>query len=88
MTDQELLEAFQTATLPAGAFRHREHVRVAWLLLSSASDLLDALIRFRTGLIRYAESIGKRGVYHETVTWTYMILIHERMLSPGALRVL
>jgi hypothetical protein len=30
MTDDELIAAFEAATLPAGAFPHREHVRAAW----------------------------------------------------------
>ncbi|HWV86349.1 MAG TPA: hypothetical protein VNZ62_12955 [Capillimicrobium sp.] len=33
MTDAELLRAFAAGTLPPVGFDHREHVRVAWLLL-------------------------------------------------------
>jgi nitroreductase len=83
MTDRELLEAFEACTLAPERFNHREHVRVAWLMLRE-DELLAAIARFRAGLQRYAASLGATGKYHETVTWAFMILIHERTRLPGA----
>ncbi len=33
MTDAEFVAAFESCALPAQAFRHRDHVRLAWLYL-------------------------------------------------------
>lgn len=78
MRDREFLEAFEDCTLPSDQFPHRAHVRVAWLYLREGS-LLEALTRFVEGLKRYAGSLGASGKYHETVTWAYLFLIHDRM---------
>lgn len=76
MTDDELLEAFETCALPA--FHHRDHVRVTWLYLRAGSPS-SALGKLIPGLKRFAESKGRAEHYHETVTWAYTLLIHERM---------
>ncbi len=78
MRDRDLVEAFESCTLPPEQFPHRAHVRLAWLYLRDHS-LLEALMRFVEGLKRYAASLGAGTKYHETVTWAYMFLIHDRM---------
>lgn len=78
MPDRELVEALESCTLPAALFDHREHVRLAWLYLRE-QPLLEALPRFVTSLKRYAGSLGASTKYHETITWAFMFLIHERM---------
>jgi hypothetical protein len=78
LEDREFVEAFEACTLPSSAFDHREHVRLAWLYLREA-PLLVALERFIASLKRYAGSLGASGKYHETITYAYLFLIHERM---------
>lgn len=78
MDDAEFIAAFDACTLPPDQFHHRDHVRLAWLLLRE-QPLGDALARFTSMLKRYAASLGKTGLYHETITWSYMFLINERM---------
>jgi hypothetical protein len=34
-------------------------------------------------LQRFAAAHGKAGLYHETITWAYMLLIQERMVRAG-----
>jgi hypothetical protein len=41
--------------------------------------LVDALKRFTDSLKRFAAHNGASGLYHDTITWAYMLLIHERM---------
>ncbi|MEP6768517.1 MAG: hypothetical protein ABJC61_07610 [Acidobacteriota bacterium] len=72
-----LLEAFESATLPPSEFRHRDHVHVVWLYLSGGS-LLTTLERFPAALRRFAATHGDPGLYHETITWALILLIHER----------
>lgn len=78
MTDRELIEAFESCTLDPDLFHHREHVRVAWICLNEA-PLVEALVRFVLSLRRYAASVGSPGLYHETITFAFLFLIHERM---------
>jgi hypothetical protein len=78
MDDREFLAAFEGGTLPEEAFHHRDHIRLAWLMLGEA-PLGEALARFTAGLRRFAARHGKAGLYHETITWAYVFLIHERM---------
>ena len=78
LDDRTFVEAFDACTLPSELFDHREHVRLAWIYLRE-QPLLEALPRFITSLKRYAGSLGASGKYHETITYAFMFLIHERM---------
>jgi hypothetical protein len=82
LNDREFLEAFEGGTLPEGAFHHRDHVRLAWLCLRRLPPAA-ALARFSDGLRRFAASAGKAGLYHETITWAYLLLMRERMERGG-----
>ena len=82
MTDLELLEQFEAATLPAEHFHHREHVRAAFLFLARY-PVLDALQAFSKALRRFAEVHRKPQLYHETITWAYVFLIQERIARAG-----
>jgi len=78
MTDEEFVQSFEELTLPESAFHHRDHVRLAWIYLRR-HPALEALARFTAGLQRFATFHGHPGLYHETITWAYLFLIHERM---------
>lgn len=82
--DAEFIRSFEDLTLPGSAFHHRDHVRLAWLYLRKYSAALEALTRFVEGLKRFAEAQGQPGLYHETITWAYLFLIHERMAKGAA----
>jgi hypothetical protein len=73
----ELLACFGAGTLPERRFHHRDHVQVAWLLLDRHPPLA-AIELFCRGLRRLAAAFGKAGLYHETITWAYLLLVHER----------
>jgi hypothetical protein len=78
MTDHELMERFEDCTLPIQCFHHEEHVRAAFLYLNKY-PVLESLERFSVSLRRFAARHGKSGLYHETITWAYILLIRERM---------
>ena len=82
LPDEAFLEAFESAALPEGAFHHADHVRLAWLYLKRLPPAA-ALARFSEGLRRFAAALGKAGLYHETITWAYLLLIRERMERGG-----
>ena len=77
MNDREFAAAFENATLE-DEFHHRDHVRMGWIYLRE-HPLLDALARFSAALRRYAASKGEPGLYHETITLAFLLLIYERM---------
>jgi hypothetical protein len=83
VTDEALRHAFEDGSLPPGAFRHRHHVRMAWILLERF-PVLDVLAGFTAGLRRLAAAAGKPGLYHETITWAYVLLVNERRTAAGA----
>lgn len=77
--DADLVAAFETAALPAEAWNHRAHVRVAFAFVRQ-SDFNSALARMRTGLraLNAAHRVPHevdRG-YHETITVAFMRLIY------------
>jgi hypothetical protein len=82
MTDDELMGRFEDGTLPGELFHHSDHVRVAFLYLCRCTAL-EALERFSNSLVRFAEAKGKPGLYHETITWAFLLLIRERMARSG-----
>jgi hypothetical protein len=76
MNDREFAAAFERCEVET--FHHRDHVRLAWIYLREL-PLLDALARFTASLKRFAAHSGRPELYHETITWAYLLLIHERM---------
>lgn len=76
MNDREFVDAFERCDVPS--FHHRDHVRLAWIYLREQTPLI-ALARFITSLKRFATAKGTPRLYHETITWAYLLLIHERM---------
>jgi hypothetical protein len=59
-------------------FHHEDHVRTAWSYLQIYPPL-EGLQRFIVALQRFAAARNQSGLYHETITWAYVLLIHERM---------
>jgi hypothetical protein len=72
--DDEFIRAFESCTLPKEAFRHREHLRLAWLYLrrlpySEAAASMERSIR------AYAAHHGALQKYHHTMTLVWMRLV-------------
>jgi hypothetical protein len=42
-------------------------------------DLPEAIVRFCVGLRQFAAAQGKPGLFHETITVAYLLLINERL---------
>jgi hypothetical protein len=76
--------AFESATIDPAAFRHREHLYVAWCYLH-ALPLEEALARYVQHLRQLAAALGAPNKFHATMTWGYVLLLHAAMArSPGA----
>jgi hypothetical protein len=83
LADDELLRGFETASLPNDAFHHTEHVRVAWMFVKR-HGLPHALGEFSQALKRFAMAKGAPNLYHETITWAFVLLIGDRMARRPA----
>lgn len=77
--DATLLARFSDASISTMDFRHREHVRLAFVHLRQAQDFAEGASAFRAALRRFAEAKGAHWLYHETLTWAYLALVAERM---------
>ena len=80
MSNDALLAAFESATLET--FHHADHVHMAFIYLTRY-PAPEGLARFSSALARFAAAKGKPGLYHETITWAYFLLIRERMARAG-----
>ena len=79
MDDPALLAQVEALALAPEAFGHREHVRLAFAALRAEGDFAAGAARFRRALLRFATAAGAPGKFHETITWAYLALVHERM---------
>ncbi|HLZ52748.1 MAG TPA: hypothetical protein VKP61_18505 [Candidatus Acidoferrum sp.] len=78
MTEAEWMAQFEIGVLPGDSFHHADHVKMAFLYLQKYPPL-EAMARFSSALRRFAEAHGKPDLYHETITWSFLLLIRERM---------
>jgi hypothetical protein len=83
MEQQELFDRFVDTTLPADQFHHQQHVQVAWLFVRKYG-MPGALGEFSTAIKRFADAKGATGLYHETITWAFLLLIAERQARTPA----
>lgn len=79
----ELFDSFVDTTLPADRFHHHQHVQVAWLFVRK-HGMPAALEEFSTAIKRFANAKGATGLYHETITWAFLLLIAERQARNPA----
>lgn len=81
--EQAFVAAFRAGTLGTDAFRHRDHVRMAWLYVR-AHGLEAAVTRFTDDLRAFAAAKGAPRLYHATITVAYLTLVAERLRdTPG-----
>jgi hypothetical protein len=82
LTDDEFVAQFENGTLPLESFHHADHVKMAFLYLQRY-PVMEALQRFSDSLARFAAAHGKAGLYNETITWAYLLIIRERLARAG-----
>jgi hypothetical protein len=68
VTDAEFLDAVVRGTPPGGAFGHRDHLRVAWLVVRREPGPDAATHRVRAAIRAVAGAAGQPDRYHETIT--------------------
>ncbi|MFM8532525.1 MAG: hypothetical protein ACKOEC_02870 [Acidimicrobiia bacterium] len=83
MDERTLFEQFVDTSLPADQFHHRQHVQVAWMFVQR-HGMPAALSEFTTAIKRFANAKGAHGLYHETITWAFLLLIADRQARRPA----
>jgi hypothetical protein len=85
MTDVELARALERGDVANATFRHRDHLRVAWVYLEESATVDIARGRMAATLKRFAASAGQIEKYSDALTafWVYQ-LAAVRALMPGA----
>jgi hypothetical protein len=76
--DRRFLADFEAGALSPQDFHHRDHLRAAWATLRTY-PLLEAIGRYVAAIKQLATAAGNPGIYHETITWAYLLLLHERL---------
>ena len=79
----QLFDSFVDTSLPADQFHHQQHVQVAWLFVRKYG-MPGALAEFTSAIKRFADAKGATGLYHETITWAFLLLIAERQARHPA----
>ena len=77
-TEQDLIAQFESGSVPPDSFHHADHVRLAFAYLRQYT-VLEALEKFPAALQKFARTHGRPNLYHQTITWAYIFLIHERI---------
>jgi hypothetical protein len=83
-SDRQFLDAFESCALSAAEFRHRDHVRLAYIYLT-LNDADAALAAMRSGLQRFLAHVGApASKYHETVTRAWLLAVEHFIREAGA----
>jgi hypothetical protein len=83
MSDNEFLASFEALEIPGSEFRHKDHVRLAWIYLHD-SEFANGAARFCDEFRKYVRHICAELKYHETITWFYLVIVFERIRSHPA----
>jgi hypothetical protein len=74
LSDPQFLASVTDGSLPLEQFRHRDHLRLAWLKLH-AFPFPEALDEIRRTIRSFASHHGKAAIYHETITTAWAALL-------------
>ena len=78
MNDREFLAAFEEGRISPKSFRHRDHIRAAWLCVREY-DMPLAMVHVSAALKKFALEVGLAQLYNEIITWAYLLIINERV---------
>jgi hypothetical protein len=84
-TDEDFREAFESLRIPNELFRHREHIRLAWIY-SRHFPQKRALAPMVRGIQALAKHHGAAAKYHHTITVAWMRLVRHAALRALAMQ--
>ena len=78
--DLAFARAFARLAIAGDAFHHADHVRLGWICLRRA-PLAEAAAHYIGMLKAFAAHHGVPEKYHDTITWAYLLLLHDRLTT-------
>jgi hypothetical protein len=82
-SDRQFLDKFESCAVSPAEFRHRDHVRLAYIYLTLNAPEI-ALQKTRAGLQRFLVHLGAPPErYHETITRAWLLAIEHFMREAG-----
>lgn len=81
LSNEAFVQAFENCEIAGQSFRHADHVRLAWIYVTSYG-LEVAEQRFCEGLQRLASHLGVPEKYHLTLTLAWLRAVSARV-TPG-----
>lgn len=86
MDDETFLKEFEACAIPASGWRHRDHLKVAYLYLrqyglNGALEKVPAGIKALNAAQQTPETLD-RG-YHETITLAWLRIVHATLQEYG-----
>jgi hypothetical protein len=85
MNDREFLRQFHDCKLSSEDFRHRDHLRLAWLVLRGHS-LSETLQLLSTGIRHFASSKGASEMYNETLTQFWIRVVNHAIQTQPSIQ--
>lgn len=76
MTPKAIIQQFESGNV--SSFKHKDHIKLAWAYLHEYSTS-QAIDKFSSALKAFAAKQGATDLYHETITWAYLLIIAERL---------
>ena len=73
---KQLVEKFESCTLPTADFDHGAHLTVALWHLAGLPEP-EAISRVRAGLHRYTKHNNVEAIYNETITLFWLKIVHR-----------
>ena len=78
LTDLEFVRMFEACELANDSFRHRDHIRLAWIYLERYGEP-EARGQIAGAIRKFAAQHGKTDKYHETITVAWLRLVRSAM---------
>lgn len=82
LSDEAFVSVFESCTLAGDAFRHYDHIRLAWIYLGDL-PLIEATERMVASIRRFALYHGAATKYHDTMTRLWMRLVAHARAASG-----
>ncbi len=76
MTPKAITQQFESGNV--SSFKHKDHIKLAWAYLHEYPTS-QAIDKFSSALKAFAAKQGATDLYHETITWAYLLIIAERL---------
>lgn len=81
--DLQYLDRFESFQINPAEFHHREHLRIAYVLIVKYG-VEEAFSRIRSDILGFLDHLGAGDAkYHETITYAWLLVVQHFMQISG-----